>query len=297
MTIFQKSTSISMMKECVEKKLSEILSKKNGSYEESLYEAALYSLLSGGKRMRTLLTLSLTEALGKDIDHAIEPACALELIHTYSLIHDDLPCMDDDDLRRGRPTLHKVYGEGHAVLTGDFLLTLAFQVLSEAPYLSAEQKIDLISTLSKRAGGEGMVAGQAVDLLNEGKTCDWNTLSFIHHNKTAALIAASLEFASIIAEVSSEVKELIKNIGYEIGLSFQITDDILDITSDEKTLGKPINSDIENKKNTAVTLLGLDGAKELACNLLSSVEQKRNKISLSSQALDQLLSSLFNRSF
>jgi geranylgeranyl diphosphate synthase type II len=235
--------------------------------------------------------------LGASIEEAISPACALELIHTYSLIHDDLPCMDDDDMRRGKPTVHKIYGEGHAVLTGDFLLTHAFEVLSDAPFLSSEKKIELIRLLARQAGGDGMVGGQALDLMSEGKELSWDTLNFIHHHKTAALIGAAIEFGAIIAGANHQDRDLLRSIGYEAGLSFQIIDDILDVTGDEKTLGKPILSDIYNNKSTAVTILGMEQAKAMAEKLLASVERKTKSLSFISSTFQMLLSSLTKRHF
>ena len=156
-----------------------------------LFLAARYSLLSSGKRLRPMLVLAVCESFGIDQDHALIPACALEMIHTYSLIHDDLPCMDDDDLRRGQPTLHKVYPEWHALLTGDFLLTYAFELLSTAPLLDTHQKLDLIKSLAKHAGAHGMIGGQMIDLLSKEQTVDWKVLEQMHLGKTAGLIVAA----------------------------------------------------------------------------------------------------------
>ena len=285
------------IKNAVEAKLSALVPQKDGAPHSSLYEAARYSLLGGGKRLRPILTIATAQALGASIDTALQPACALEIIHTYSLIHDDLPCMDDDDLRRGKPTLHKVYSQGHAVLTGDFLLTLAFEVIATAPDLSCEIKVELIRILSQSAGADGMVGGQAVDLLYEGEDCDLKTLSFIHQSKTAALIAAAIEFGAVIAGASLEQRERLKSIGYKAGLSFQIVDDILDVTGDEKELGKPLLSDIHNQKSTSVSLLGLEKAQALAEELMLSVEKEYSALQISSDHLSHILLSLTRRSF
>lgn len=277
--------------------LSSVIEEKKSQPHASLFEAARYSLLSRAKRLRPLLAIATAESFGASFELALLPACALEVLHTYSLIHDDLPCMDDDDLRRGRPTLHKVYGDGHAVLTGDFLLTFAFEILSMSPGLDAEQKIELVSVLAKRAGADGMVGGQVVDLICEGKQTDWQTLQFIHKHKTAALFAAAFEFGAIIAKASCEDRSKLKLIGEEIGLSFQIIDDILDETSTESELGKPIRSDLTNDKSTAISVLGLEKAKDLSHELLASAQARCSTLSVPAQLLQDLIHSTAHRKF
>ncbi len=228
-----------------------------------LFEAARYSLLSpSAKRLRPLLLLATVDALGGSWEEALIPACSLELIHTYSLIHDDLPCMDDDDMRRGRPTLHKIYPEGQAILAGDFLLTYAFEVLAAAPFLSATQKVALISSLAKGAGGEGMIGGQVIDLLlaQTNLPPSWEVLHAMHAKKTAALIASAIDCGAIIGNASALHRETLQKLGKSLGLAFQIVDDILDVTGSEEEIGKPVGSDARNAKATAVSLLGLDGA-------------------------------------
>lgn len=190
----------------------------------SLYEAARYVLLSEGKRIRPLLTLAIATMLGGSCDKALQAACALEMIHTYSLIHDDLPCMDDDDFRRGKPTLHKIYNEGHAVLVGDFLLTFAFEILAEAPLLSAHQKVRLISILARAAGGEGMIGGQVLDLSQNTSV----SLAELHQRKTGALFTAAVQFGGVLADCSSEIFSLLTAFGEKIGFLFQVVDDVLD---------------------------------------------------------------------
>lgn len=289
------STYASTQCQHIERTLDELVQERKNFPHSSLFEAARYSLLSKAKRLRPLLTLATVEIYGGNIESALHPACALELIHTYSLIHDDLPCMDDDDLRRGRPTLHKVYAEGHAVLTGDFLLTYAFEVIAKAPLLSSKQKLELIKVLAERAGGDGMVGGQTVDLLSEGKATDWDTLQFIHHNKTAALIACALDFGAIIANAPAEDRNNLQRIGHEIGLSFQIIDDILDVTGNEAEIGKPTHSDSDNQKSTSITVLGLEKAQALADALLQSVQNRCKKLSVDSSILEEILQSLTHR--
>lgn len=239
-----------------------------------LYEAARYSLLLPGKRLRPQLTLAVLEDYDTPIEEGLDAACALEMVHTYSLIHDDLPCMDDDDLRRGKPTLHKVYGEGQAVLAGDFLLTRAFEVVAHDP--------DLVSILASRAGGEGMIGGQVVDLLSEGEEIDWGTLTFMYLGKTAALFSAALEFGAVIAGASIEHRNALKEVGALYGMAFQIRDDILDVTADEKEMGKTANSDITNKKATSLTLFSKEKAEEMAASFLDQALRALPKKSMPS---------------
>ncbi|MCH9625334.1 MAG: Farnesyl diphosphate synthase [Chlamydiales bacterium] len=189
----------------------------------SLYDGARHVLLSPGKRMRPLLTLATTHMLdAHSIQATMDPACALEMVHTYSLIHDDLPCMDDDDFRRGQPTLHRLYTEGHAVLTGDYLLTYAFDVLSNASLLTDSQKIQLIQTLALASGGEGMIGGQILDIE------DSDQIEKMHTLKTAALFSAAIEFGAIVANASPQDRQTLKTFGLQFGQLFQMVDDILD---------------------------------------------------------------------
>lgn len=255
--------------ELIEKELDRLLPQPSLPYAD-LFSAARYSLLGAAKRLRPILALTTTEVLCGDIQAAVVPACALELVHTYSLIHDDLPCMDDDDFRRGKPSLHRAYPEGHAVLTGDFLLTYAFELLAKAPRLSADQKVKLIEVLSMRAGGHGMIAGQVVDIACEGKDIDLETLKQIHRNKTGAMLLASIEFGAIIAGASEEQVRLLRSFGDEIGLAFQIVDDILDVTASKQKHGKEVSSDAANNKMTYVSLLGLEQSQTMAENLSAS---------------------------
>lgn len=289
------SSYLSLRCELIEKTLSQLISEHAEMPHSLLFQSARYSLLGPAKRLRPLLTLATAESFGADVKMALHPACALELIHTYSLIHDDLPCMDDDDLRRGKPSLHKVVGEGQAVLTGDYLLTYAFEVLAKSPLLTAEQKIELITILSERAGGDGMVGGQVLDLLSEGQSPDWNTIEFIHHHKTAALISASIEFGAVIAQVSDEDKKHLQSIGYKAGLAFQIVDDILDVTANELELGKPIGSDLDLNKATAVSVLGLEKAQTTANTLRVAIENECKLLSIHDSSLAMVLDQLIDR--
>jgi geranylgeranyl diphosphate synthase, type II len=277
-------------------RLSELVPLQPKAPQALLFESARYILLNPGKRLRPILTLAAVESLGGTIESALTPACAIEILHTYSLVHDDLPCMDDDDLRRGMPTLHTVYPEGHAVLTGDFLLTYAFEVLSQSPFLDSEQRLQLVQVLSQRAGAHGMIGGQVVDIASEGKPISWELLHFIHHHKTAALVSACLEFAGIIAKASESDRELLKSIGLQIGLSFQLIDDVLDVTGTQELIGKPLFSDKDNEKATSVSVLGLEKAQTYAQELYVSALSDCKKLSFSSPLLEGLLSKLVHRS-
>lgn len=237
---------------------------------QQLYDAAQYSLLDGGKRIRPLLTLIAVHDLGGSVEEALHPACALECIHTYSLIHDDLPCMDDDDFRRNKPSLHRAFSEGMAVLTGDYLLTRAFQILANAPHLSSEKKVLLIQSLSRGSGGEGMIGGQVLDIQAEGQDLELQELQNVHQMKTGALLSTALDFAAILMGSCSEVRQLLWTFGQQFGLAFQIMDDILDLTESESH-GKKRCSDVFNHKSTYPDLLGLEGARERAEELIEEM--------------------------
>ncbi len=225
---------------------------------ETLREAIRYSLFAGGKRLRPALALGAADIVSGDDAAALPAACALEMIHTYSLIHDDLPAMDDDDLRRGKPTLHKVVGEGIAILAGDALLTMAFEVVAEA----GDARV--IHELASAAGAEGMVGGQVIDLQSEGQELALPELRRLHACKTGALIRASVRCGALLAGADEVPLEALSRYGDHIGLAFQIADDILDVTGTEEALGKPIGSDAENRKSTYPGLVGLERARELA---------------------------------
>lgn len=247
---------------------------------ERLKEAMLYSIHAGGKRFRPLLVLATICAFNKEVTtHDYQVAAALEMIHTYSLIHDDLPAMDDDDLRRGKPTNHKVFGEAHAILAGDGLLTAAFQLVAISQ-IEANQKVLLIQLLSKAAGTQGMVAGQAGDLQGEQRSLSLNELADVHEKKTGALIEFALLAGGILAQQPKEVVDLLGRFAQHLGLAFQIKDDLLDATSSEAELGKKVGRDEALNKSTYPGLLGLNGAKEaleeqlsLGNGILESIKQ------------------------
>ena len=238
-----------------------------------LQEAMRYSLLSGGKRVRPVMTLAFCDMLGSQWREALPFACALELVHTYSLIHDDLPCMDDDDLRRGRPTCHKVYGETMAVLAGDALQGEAFGLIAAAPAMTAQQRIDAVAVLSAACGGGGMVAGQVLDVdhLAQGET----DLRLLHRLKTGAMLQAAAELGCVAAGADDGLRQRARDYGCHIGLAFQVRDDVLDVVADQGELGKPIGSDRAEGKRTFVDLLGLE-----ACQALVAEETAKAKAAL-----------------
>ncbi len=242
-----------------------------------LYDAMRYSLLAGGKRIRPVLVLESCRACGGHLESAMPFACGLEMVHTYSLIHDDLPCMDNDDYRRGKPTNHKVYGEAVATLAGDGLLTAAFGVLSGSEAF-AKQPADRIARavrcLARSAGEDGMVAGQILDLEWEaGRDLTREELEQVHNRKTGALLRCACELGCIAAGGSQAQSKALEQYATAIGMAFQIRDDILDVTGTAEELGKPIGSDAENGKTTFVTLLGLDGSQSLVQELTEQAKR------------------------
>lgn len=222
----------------------------------TLREAMRYSVLAGGKRVRPVLTLAFCDALGGEWHRALPFACALELVHTYSLIHDDLPCMDNDDFRRGKPTCHKVYGETMAVLAGDALQPEAFKLIASAPDMTSRQRLDAALVLAQACGGDGMVAGQVLDV--EGKCVNEEEVKLLHSLKTGAMICAAAELGCIAAGGDADARAQAVEYGKHIGLAFQVRDDMLDVIADESEFGKPIGSDREEGKVTFVDLLGLE---------------------------------------
>jgi len=228
----------------------------------SLSESMIYSLEAGGKRIRPMLIQAVLNDFGQTHPDAITVGTAVEMIHTYSLIHDDLPSMDNDDFRRGKPTNHKVYGEAVAILAGDALLTYSFGVLARMESVEADSKIRLISLLSETAGAEGMVGGQVMDLEGESKQLSLSELEQVHIHKTGALMRFSIEAGAILAGLSRSETAILRNFAYHVGLAFQIQDDILDITGTTEQLGKTAGKDIVSEKSTYPALLTLSGAKE-----------------------------------
>lgn len=255
----------------VEKEMAEFL--KKHTTDKKLLDSMLYSIEAGGKRLRPLMVLAVVASFGKPITTGVlQVAASLEMIHTYSLIHDDLPAMDDDDLRRGKPTNHKQFDEGTAVLAGDGLLTEAFHLLSEAQ-LPAEEKVLLIQLLAKAAGAQGMVAGQSADLQGEDQALALPELAAIHRRKTGALITYACVSGGILAEQSEPVVEKLQTLAEHLGLAFQIRDDLLDVTATTEELGKETGHDAELAKSTYPKLLGVSGAEAALAEQLAQARQ------------------------
>ena len=232
-----------------------------------IYDAMAYSLLAGGKRLRPVLVLETCRMCGGDVETALPFACAVEMLHTYSLIHDDLPCMDNDDLRRGRPTNHKIYGEATAVLAGDGLLTACFETMLEAADLPAGRIVAAAGCLARAAGARGMVGGQVLDVAGEGHALTLAEVEELQQLKTGALISAAAEMGCILAGGSEDQRAAVRRYAQKLGLAFQIQDDILDVEGDEELMGKPLGSDRENEKTTFVTLKGVESCRELVDTL------------------------------
>ena len=229
-----------------------------------MMKAMRYSLFAGGKRLRPILLMAAADAVGRDGRSFLHAACALEMIHTYSLIHDDLPAMDDDDYRRGMLTNHKVFGDGMAILAGDGLLTLAFEVLLSQPDSPPATLNRVAREVAAAAGPAGMVGGQAIDLSSEGKFPSPQTMALMHSLKTGALFRASIRSGAILAEATESELASLTRFAEKFGLAFQITDDILDVTGSDATLGKPVGSDERNQKATYVTVYSLPEAQKMA---------------------------------
>ena len=236
----------------------------------TLHKAMRYSLFAGGKRLRPVLCLAAAEACGGALEPALPVACAVECLHTYSLIHDDLPCMDDDDLRRGRPTSHKVFGEGIAVLAGDALLTVAFEILTAAQGTARYPVAALLKELAHAAGSRQLIAGQVADLEGEGRKLALRELRFIHEAKTAALLTASIRLGAMSANATPARLKSLTAFGMNLGLAFQVIDDILDVTQTSEKLGKSAGKDVAAQKATYPALLGLEKARKEAQRLTAA---------------------------
>jgi len=237
-------------------------------FAADVVRAMTYSLFAGGKRLRPILCIGGAEAVGKEGRTILPFACSLELIHTYSLIHDDLPVMDNDDLRRGKPTSHKVFGEAVALLAGDGLLTEAFRLMAGTSGVDPRALLKVIRLVGSAAGYQGMVGGQVVDIQSEGKPVDPSLVNYIHSHKTGALIHASVTSGAILGEGTEEQVNAISSYGEKIGLAFQIADDILDVEGDSKTMGKGVGGDARKKKITFPAAVGLQKAKEIQGRLV-----------------------------
>ncbi|HAO94379.1 MAG: polyprenyl synthetase [Deltaproteobacteria bacterium GWC2_56_8] len=253
--------------ETVNEGLKSLLPKED-EYPQTLHKAMHYSLFAGGKRIRPVLVLAASEAVGGDPSNALAVACAFECVHTYSLIHDDLPAIDNDDLRRGRPTCHKAFGEAAAILAGDALLTAAFDLVARTPSKDASLAAKVIRELSRAAGSTGMIGGQMVDIESEGKEISFPVLEYIHIHKTGELILAALRSGAILGGADDLALQKITRYGKSVGLAFQIADDILDVEGASEVTGKPVGGDEKKGKATYPALMGLEESKKRAKELV-----------------------------
>ena len=235
------------------------------SYPETIAKGMEYAILNGGKRLRPFLLFATLELLNQNIEKGVKSAIALEMIHSYSLVHDDLPALDNDDYRRGKLTTHKVFGEAEGILIGDSLLTYAFYILSQKnlKFLSSEQIVNIISKTSEYAGINGMIGGQMIDIESENKKIDLETLKYIHSHKTGKLIKLPIEIACIIANVEKDKREVLEEYADLIGIAFQVKDDILDVEGTFEDLGKPVGSDVDLHKATYPSILGMEESKKI----------------------------------
>lgn len=269
----------------------------NNTYNKKLYEAMHYSVSIGGKRIRPIL-LILTYSMFKDNYSNIMPlAAAIEMIHTYSLIHDDLPCMDDDDLRRGKPTNHKVFGEAMAVLSGDALLNEAMNLMFKFSLENEKMALQACNLISNAAGAEGMIGGQAVDILSEGKKITFEELLYMHSKKTGELIKASILSGAILGSASQDEYDALNKFGEKLGLAFQIKDDILNVIGNEKLLGKSIHSDEENNKTNFISTFGLEECKKMCNSFTKECINILESIPQNTQNLKDLAKELLEREF
>ncbi len=252
---------------------------------EVLFQAARYALFSSGKRFRPRLCLCVCQSFGAPEAYALDLACALELIHTYSLIHDDLPCMDNDDFRRGKPSLHKAYGEATALLTGDFFLTLAFEVLGAAPILSAEQKLHCIELLAKAAGAQGMIGGQILDMQSTGRPAAETTLLAMHRGKTGALLRAAMQLGAVAAGAPSSSFPILQILGEDMGLAFQYLDDLED------------QEDLAKHRPSALALFGKEGVLQKLSSLKQSIEARLKKLPAGGRPVALLLEEVLWKRF
>lgn len=263
------NTRINNYAQTVNRALQRYLPAPDG-LEKNVVEAMRYSALAGGKRIRPMLTLEFCRLCNGDVDAALPFACAIEMVHTYSLIHDDLPCMDNDDFRRGKPSCHVEFGEATALLAGDALLSLAFETAlcdNDKDKISPENALRAARMLASASGSSGMVGGQIIDLESEGQKISLETLEFMHNKKTGAMITAAAQIGCVLAGADETKIEAAGQYARRIGLAFQIVDDILDVTGDDTKLGKPVGSDRENSKTTYITHLGIEKSKVLVRRL------------------------------
>jgi geranylgeranyl diphosphate synthase type II len=263
----------------------------------TIHTAMRYCVFAGGKRLRPVLCLAAADACDGETTDALAPACALELMHTYSLVHDDLPAMDDDDLRRGRPTCHKVYGEAMAVLTGDALLTQAFIVLAQTPTTKRYSTREYIAELAETGGSQKLIGGQVMDLEGEGKPLTKRDLVRIHEAKTAALLTSSLRLGAMTANATPAKLEALTSFGYNLGLAFQVIDDILDVTQSTEMLGKTAGKDEAVEKSTYPAILGLEKSRKEAARLTAAAMAALKPLGKKAARLEEIAAYLLKREY
>ena len=282
-------------KKDIEQHLMEYIQKLDAP--KTLLESMNYSLDAGGKRLRPILVLATIRSFGKEEEVGLPVACAVEMVHTYSLIHDDLPCMDDDDFRRGKLTNHKVFGEAMAVLAGDGLQTYSFQILKQLLKYNIPPEIimEITYELAKAAGPEGMVGGQVADMQGEGKQLSLEQLEYIHKNKTGKLLQFSIVAGALLANASQVEVEKLREFSYHVGIAFQIRDDILDIEGEEEKIGKPVGSDTINNKVTYPSLLTMEGAKDKLAEHIDKAQSILSELPLKEKLLHDLCDLIASR--
>jgi geranylgeranyl diphosphate synthase type II len=270
---------------------------KSSVKPKTIHKAMRYSVFAGGKRLRPILCLAAGESCGGEALAALPLACAVECIHTYSLIHDDLPCMDDDDLRRGMPTSHKVFGEAIAVLAGDALLTFAFELAAQVPGWPRYSLKDVIGELASASGSRHLIGGQVADLEGEGQHVSIQSLKFIHQSKTAALLCAAIRLGAMSANATPSRLQSLSEFGMALGLAFQVIDDILDVTQSSETLGKSAGKDLVSEKATYPSVLGLEESRKMAKKLTEKAHQSLKTFTGKASTLHGLADFLLDREY
>jgi farnesyl diphosphate synthase len=292
------TTSLENFSTILDKEFDKLLPQTSGGLESKLYEAMRYSVFAGGKRIRPFLTYAAANIFNVDSAYSLRVAASIELIHTYSLIHDDLPAMDNDDLRRGKPTCHKKFDEATAILAGDTLLTLAFEILADPlTHPNSDIRCKLINLIAKASGGYGMAGGQMIDLSAEHRKLGLGETIRLQTLKTGELFVASCLVGAILGEASKDMQEALKNYAYAIGLAFQITDDILDVEGNELAAGKKLYKDSSKGKATFVELLGLSQAKEYAESLINDATKHIEIFGDRANVLQDVAKFVINRNY
>lgn len=287
--------SVKDIKELIDEYLDNYFIARDGE-NKLIYDAMAYSLNIGGKRIRPIIMMLTYNLYKEDFKHILPMAAAIEMIHTYSLIHDDLPCMDNDDLRRGKPTSHKVFGEAMAVLAGDGLLNEAFSIMID--YSLSDKRLEALKAtkvITDAAGGNGMIGGQVVDIINEGKSISESTLKYMHEKKTGELIKAAIVAGAILGDATEDDIDTLRDYGYKLGLAFQIKDDLLDVLGSTEKLGKKVKSDENNNKTNFITVYGIEKSEELCKEITAECLALLEKLNRDTSKLKELTLELLHR--